>query len=294
MSMPWLIDGDFNVILNEEEKIGGLPVFPLEYKDSAYCINSCELFEVNFKGSPFTWWNDKTNGECISKGWIGSLLMILFNHGLHANFLEVVRQHWQGDSANVFLALKQKLKSVKSALSQWSKHTFGDIFKKLSIREEIVRIKEALFEEFLSEGNRMILQRGQAELKKYVHYEEEFWRQKAGFDYFAEGDRNTGFFHNIVKDRRKRTQIKRIQNSDGTWIEGTDNLADEAISFYQKQLTQESQQGDFSLLEHIQELVTEEDNDVFCSIPSLEEVRKAIEAKTVFETVLRISSKELG
>ncbi|XP_060170505.1 uncharacterized protein LOC132601442 [Lycium barbarum] len=317
MSMPWLIGGDFNVILNEEEKIGGLPVFPQEYKDFACCVNSCELSEVNFKGSPFTWCNGRINGECIFKrldrmlvndlfqSWFGQIevdhlsrtgsdhaplllsctdqtqtfiktFKFLKFWTEHADFPYVVRQHWQGDSADVFLAFKKKLKSVQSALSQWSKHTFGDIFKLLSIREEKVRIKEDLFEEFPTEGNRMILRRAQAELKKYMHYKEEFWRQKAGFDCFAEGDRNTRFFHNIVKGRRKRTQIKRIQNSDGIWIEGTNNLADEAISFYQKQFTQEPQQEEFSLLEHIQELVTEEDNIVICSIPSLEEVRQAV------------------
>ncbi|XP_060200458.1 uncharacterized protein LOC132628710 [Lycium barbarum] len=236
MSVPWLIGGDFN-----------------EYEDFACCVNSCELFEVNFKGNPFTWWNGRTNGECIFKrldrilvndpfqSWfcqieVDHLSRTGSDHAPlllsctdktqtflktfkflkfwteHANFPEVVRQHWQGDSADVFLAFKQKLKSVKSALSQWSKYTFGDIFKLLSIREEIVRIKEDLFEEFPTE----------------------------------EGDRNTRFFHNIVKGRRKRTQIKRIKNSDGTWIEGTDNLADE------------------------------EDNDLFCSIPSLEEVRQVV------------------
>ncbi|XP_060211803.1 uncharacterized protein LOC132639368 [Lycium barbarum] len=234
MSMPWLIGGDFNVILNEEEKIGGLPIFPQENEDFASCVNSGELSEVNFKGSPFTWWNGRTIGECIFKrldrmlfndlfqSWFGQIEVDHLSRtgSDHAplflsctdqtqtfiktfNFLKFWTEH--ADSADVFLAFKQKLKSVKSALSQ-----------------------------------------------------------------------NTIFFHNIVKGRTKRTQIKRIQNSNGTWIEWTDNLADEAISFYQKQFTQEPQQEEFSLLEHIQELVTEEDNVVFCSIPSLEQVRQAV------------------
>lgn len=30
MSFPWLVGGDFNVILDAKEKIGGLPVLPQE------------------------------------------------------------------------------------------------------------------------------------------------------------------------------------------------------------------------------------------------------------------------
>ncbi|XP_059292522.1 uncharacterized protein LOC132045978, partial [Lycium ferocissimum] len=112
-----------------------------------------------------------------------------------------------------------KLKHIKKILSAWSKEVYGDIFKQLIIREEIVRIKEELFEGDPSPLNRMVLQQAQAELKKYLHFEEEFWRQKANVTWFAEGDRNTRFFHNLVNGRRKRLQIKRIQNSNGEWVE---------------------------------------------------------------------------
>ncbi|KAK4721498.1 hypothetical protein R3W88_011731 [Solanum pinnatisectum] len=33
--MSWMVGGDFNVILGDEEKIGGLPVYPHEYEDFA-------------------------------------------------------------------------------------------------------------------------------------------------------------------------------------------------------------------------------------------------------------------
>lgn len=57
------------------------------------------------------------------------------------------------------------MKKTKTALSRWSRERFGDIFKQLSIREEIARLKETLFEENPTTGNRMVLQRDQAELK---------------------------------------------------------------------------------------------------------------------------------
>ncbi|XP_060183100.1 uncharacterized protein LOC132613059 [Lycium barbarum] len=171
INLPWLIGGDFNVILNGEEKIGGLPGFPQEYEDFALCVNSYELTDINFKGSPFTWWNGRTTQNFVKP------FKFLDFWTEHKDFTDVIRQHWQAtNTTDVFLSFKQKLKSVKTALSQWSKHTFGDIFKQLCIREDIVRVKEDLFEEFSTEGNIMILQRAQAELQKYLHYEEEFWR----------------------------------------------------------------------------------------------------------------------
>lgn len=54
INVPWMVGGDFNVIMNEEDKINELPVCPNKYEEFAFCINSCELMEINFKGSPFT------------------------------------------------------------------------------------------------------------------------------------------------------------------------------------------------------------------------------------------------
>ncbi|XP_059277883.1 secreted RxLR effector protein 78-like [Lycium ferocissimum] len=46
---------------------------------------------------------------------------------------------------------------------------------------------------------------------------------------FAEGDRNTKYFHSIVNGRRKRLQIKRIQNRRGIWIEVDSLLAKKLV-----------------------------------------------------------------
>lgn len=65
--LPWIVGVDFNVILSDGEKISGLPVYPGEYEDFAFCVNSCKLLDINFKGSPFTWWNCRVDSGCIFK-----------------------------------------------------------------------------------------------------------------------------------------------------------------------------------------------------------------------------------
>ncbi|XP_059285640.1 uncharacterized protein LOC132039116 [Lycium ferocissimum] len=175
MTAPWLIGDDFNVILNEEENIGGLPILPQEYEDFAFCINSCELSEISFKGSPFTWWNGRADQECIFK----RLDRILSNEQFQDWFGHLEVDHLartSSDHASMLLSCDYqnqhfKVKQVKTALFVWSKQTYGDTFKQLSIGEDVVKIKEQLFKEVQSETNRMILQRAQAEMKKYLHYE---------------------------------------------------------------------------------------------------------------------------
>lgn len=53
-------------------------------------------------------------------------------------------------------------------------------------------------------------------------------------NWFLDGDRNNKFFHAQVNGRRKRLQVKIIQNSGGQWLETTEDMAEEAVNFFQK------------------------------------------------------------
>lgn len=72
-NMPWIVEGDFNVILNEDEKLGGLPFLQQE------------AVEVKFTGSNYIWWNDRIEEESILK----RLDRILVKN----NFLEISHLH---------------------------------------------------------------------------------------------------------------------------------------------------------------------------------------------------------
>lgn len=65
--VPWIIGGDFKVIRSDEKNLRGLPVTFNETQDFNQCINLCNMEECLFKGSKFTWWNRRTNEDCIFK-----------------------------------------------------------------------------------------------------------------------------------------------------------------------------------------------------------------------------------
>ncbi|XP_009601161.2 uncharacterized protein [Nicotiana tomentosiformis] len=184
MEMPWVVGGDFNVILSEEENIGGLPVYPPEYEDFASCVNLSGLFDLCCKGSPFTWWNGRPNVECIFK----RLDRILVNLPFQSLFPNIKMEHLirtglnhapllmicGANTTHLVKPFRFKVRRVKIALSKWSKLTYGDIFKQLAIREDIVKIKEMLFEEEPTIDNKIVLQKAQAELKRYLSIEEQY------------------------------------------------------------------------------------------------------------------------
>nr|XP_016499173.1 PREDICTED: uncharacterized protein LOC107817811 [Nicotiana tabacum] len=174
MKFPWLVGGDFNVIFHEDEKIGGLPVHPPEYKDFAFFVNSCDLFEQGYKGSPFAWWNGKSNAMCIFKILDRIFVNLTFQNMLPTIEVEhIIRTG--SDHALLLMTCGEKttnfkLEKVKAPLSRWSIETVGDIFNQLAILEDIVRVKEMLFEEQPTIENTVVLQKAQFELKKKLEY----------------------------------------------------------------------------------------------------------------------------
>ncbi|XP_075099940.1 uncharacterized protein LOC142176380 [Nicotiana tabacum] len=208
MEAPWLVGGDFNVIWDEEEKFGGLPVSLNEIDDFRHCINTCNLFDLGFKGIEVQHLS-KTGSDhspmylkCdIETPPIKKPFKFLNFWVEHATFKDVVKENWFADfSANPYILFNHKLKKLKKALSLWSKATFGDIFQKIASMEEVVMVHEAEFEANPTGMNRERLQKVQAELIKCLVLEEKYWKQKAGMTWFKEGDRNTKFFHAQVRE----------------------------------------------------------------------------------------------
>jgi len=192
--------------------------------------------------------------------------------------MEVVKNNWKADfEGDPFILFHHKLKRVKKALTQWSKETFGNIFQEIVTLEEIIKVKETQFERFPTTENREILHRAQAELKKQLNREEEFWKQKAGMEWFKEGERNTKFFHTVVKGRRSRLRVNRIQNEEGDWLEQQSDIAEATVEFYVKQFTrQEDAKEEFGMLEELPRVITSNMNEEMEAMPTLEEVRRAV------------------
>ncbi|XP_070004780.1 uncharacterized protein [Nicotiana sylvestris] len=158
MKLPWLVEGGFNVILHEDEKIGGLPVHPPEYEDFAFCVNSYGLFEQGYKGSPFIWWNGRSNAACIFKRLDRIFVNLQFHNWLPT--IEVEHLIRTGsDHAQLLMTCEEKTTNFVKPFrffNFWIKHdTFMDVVRQnweddfigdpfLMFKQKLKRVKEAL------------------------------------------------------------------------------------------------------------------------------------------------------
>ncbi|WMV19692.1 hypothetical protein MTR67_013077 [Solanum verrucosum] len=84
------------------------------------------------------------------------------------------------------------------------------------------------------------------------------------------------FFHNVIKDKKKRLTIHKIKAQDGNWVEGTPQVADAAIKFFSHLFKAEPIEEDNYVLNVKERMVTNEDNDNLTSLPTLQEIKDTI------------------
>lgn len=94
-------------------------------------------------------------------------------------------------------------------------------------------------------------------------------RQKAKVKWLEDEDANTAFFHNIIKDRRRKLSIHKIKDMEGNWVEGSDNVANAGVHIFQKLFSAVEILEDSQILSIVQKVVTDADNILLTSLPTI-------------------------
>ncbi|KAF3641089.1 hypothetical protein FXO38_21510 [Capsicum annuum] len=130
--------------------------------------------------------------------------------GLPVTFNETHETQW------ISLCNVQEIHFKGSKFTSWNGRTDKDcIFKRLdreiATLEDIIKVIEKQLEEDPSGLNRANLFKAHAQLNMQLKREEDYWRQKPGYEWFKYRERNIKFFHTIVKGRRNRLRISFVQ-----------------------------------------------------------------------------------
>ncbi|XP_024161425.1 uncharacterized protein LOC112168750 [Rosa chinensis] len=68
-SLPWLIVGDFNEIVDNSEKTGGVPRRHVQMQGFREAMMDCSLLDMGFFGSPYTWSDYQTKERLDRSLW---------------------------------------------------------------------------------------------------------------------------------------------------------------------------------------------------------------------------------
>lgn len=308
---PWMLVGDFNELLSNEEKLGGSVHSDSSFRDFRNMVDNCKISDMRSSGNPLSWAGKRDNGwvQCRLDRCFGNDEWYRLFPRSHVEYMAMYGSDHRplridfalesdGVSRGRFFFDNRMVgkEGVEDAVRKgWCKEMSG---RQVSIIERISRCRRELskWKKCSTSNAKVNIQRLQVELEKEickVHpngvlmknlkielgkaYREEgrFWRQKCREFWLREGDWNTSYFHNCVKGRKAKNRVLMLQDDQGVehFSEGAKgHIATE----FCRELFMSSNPFDLqSLFTGFTAKVTTEMNEMLCKEVSTEEIRKA-------------------
>ncbi|XP_058784197.1 uncharacterized protein LOC131658967 [Vicia villosa] len=249
----WIIAGDFNTVKKRSERWGcSSRSVNSKWSDFSDFIDDIGLVDVPCKDKRFSWISGDgksksridrfliSNNVISSWGvvgqWIGKRdisdhcpvwLMVdkedwgpkpfKFNNEWfnHNHFFDFVKKEWddikfQGRGDYV---LKEKLRLIKERLRWWEKNIFGKI--DLEIEENVKELNKWDDRERWEEEIHLNNVKASKNIWFNLKLKENMLIQKSRMRWLNNGDENTRFFHNTVKERRRLNRICMVDSNEG-------------------------------------------------------------------------------
>nr|XP_027065280.1 uncharacterized protein LOC113691366 [Coffea arabica] len=309
----WMIAGDFNDLVSNDEKWGGIRREEKSFHDFRDFINGNYLLDIGFIGHPWTWCNnweeegevkqrldrglctypwfqvfDKVNCRHIDS-YASDHSILMFDTMMsssrrkHRFFFD---KRWlkREDIGEVIrIAWEQQVEGSRMyQVATKIKNCRVALLKwknnfQANSRDKIELIKKQLcdLKEVRGNSRNISMAALKKELSKAYKEEEKHWQQKSRIQWLKEGDKNTKFFHASVQGRRRRNSLHKLQREDGTWTESEEELSTEIAGYY-RILLDSNEGGDLNEVLHgIPHTITDELNRNLLK-PVLEEEIKSV------------------
>jgi hypothetical protein len=311
----WLLFGDFNIILNNEEKLGGNAIDQNIISTFRDTINVCNLQDLGYNGEIFTWINrqdDQRHTKArldrffASEGWIHS-----FPHHKNSHLVRYSSDHCPlllEFSPNPPCRKKQNQKKIHKYEIIWTQHedhistvkrawqqTNGSLTRKLASTLHYMntwgqhqfgsipqKIKEAQAELHVLNNNSDLadmmvqIQNKENELDKLLEKEEMWWSQRSRVQWLQHGDKNTKFFHQKASQRRQRNRIDAIQDEQGTTHHNIEGIENTLTNYFKSLFTSQSTHNMEQAVKVVKNKITPDMQDFLNTTYTVEEVTEAI------------------
>ncbi|PPD91794.1 hypothetical protein GOBAR_DD11260 [Gossypium barbadense] len=258
----WIIGRDFNAILNDGEKIGGRLKSRVSMDEFEKVLNELALVDIKTNKGWFTWSNNR-----YGLGFVKEHLdrfMVSTSGVEKMSFLstEVVRQSCLDHDAILlnlvgrkpnndskdprllfnFEACWEKERNTKHLI----KRIWGDNNNSCNLIECLEKVRSNL---------------GPQQHARYNRLKSRIRHLGSRIAWLKEWDKNTMFFHVCMTSRFKKNNIEDINDMDGNWVEGTNNVSKVAWNYFHN-LFRSEVVNDERVMSHVRKCISPEMNEV--------------------------------
>lgn len=313
-SGDWVLWGDFNDLLWEDEKQGGRRREAWSLRAFRHFVNNLGAIDMGFSGYPFTWasrrYGDGLVKERLDRVLVSSDWRLNYDRAMVKHLFTVGSDHaallldtnppkmqgfrqfrfdsrWCEDSESHEVIKRSWKGAIRGSkmfeVFQKVKNCRKELRhwskqKGFNARKKINDLQQRL--ESIGSDQRSgeigEVRALEKELSTAWDQEEKYWRQKARVNWMTQGDRNTAFFHAKVNQRRKRNVISGVQNSNGLWCDDPDEVANEFVQYFQEIFTSEGTEHMEEVTNTIHGRISETMNSRLTKDFSRGEIKKAL------------------
>ncbi|KAL2246474.1 UNVERIFIED_CONTAM: hypothetical protein Sindi_2915600, partial [Sesamum indicum] len=152
----------------------------------------------------------------------------------HPDFLATVEAKWNlSVDGTAQFCLCKRLKALKGELKAFNSQHYSHISARAKEADHTLQVAQNQLE---SNPGDVALRNSLGDLRKRAVFlaeaERQFFYQKAKIHYLKDGDRNTKFFHDMVKRNVTKNSIGAVTRADGTVITAAEDIAQEFVDYY--------------------------------------------------------------
>nr|GEU28937.1 hypothetical protein [Tanacetum cinerariifolium] len=257
---PCVLMGDWNVSLHLEDHSEGGSSKTCDMNEFQECLEHIGV-DINCSGIHFTWVQSRQNPN---SGILKKIDGVLGN------------ENWdcQVDGCKMYKLVK-RLKGLKYHMKKFS-WQFGNIFEKVIEWKEKLQVIQKQVDQ---NPHNATLKMQEAEILKEYNIarkdEEKLLLQKANIDWLSDGNRNSKFFHSVLKGRAHKSRIETVNDENGIRYEGT-QVAEQFVNHFQNFLGIASSVQNFDTGSLNSKAVCDEDAEKMIMNVSEEEIKDAL------------------
>ncbi|XP_050217883.1 uncharacterized protein LOC130015136 [Mercurialis annua] len=259
--LSFVFVGDFNDVLDQTDKIGGLPFDPNQHVIFQTFIFNMNMHSLSYLGSDYTWSNRRAHPYLIqeridrvfaSPDWLQRHIHAQVQH------LDVI-----GSDHCALLFTTDTTIPQPKGMFHFDKHWLN--------HPQLHQIIEEAWK-FNSTGSPIQLEQQLYEARKQ---EDEFWRQKSRQIWLQQGDQNTKYFHASTMQRRRKNTILGLNDSHGNWITQPHMIQQLILEHFKDQFTSTIQSTQTQVSNPVPNRVNFDMNLALCRPVSIQEISNA-------------------